>query len=156
MLYLRLLLKFAEALYSDFNEVLIVLFPSPWKMEPTTLGDRGHADDAGARRCNPALRSRTQFPGTAGKEAWEEKTDGYSGRCQQPYPMGPKGSFPILLQTAFPSLPTSDPDRSRTKMPVQGHEQWQYLGAVPPQGHRTGMENIPFFPSGWKENSLLL
>lgn len=41
-------------------------------------------------------------------------------------------------------------------MLVQGHEQWQYLSAVPPQGHRTGINNIPFLLPDWKENILLL
>lgn len=68
-----LLLKFAEALHSDFNEVVIVPFPSPWKREPTAPGDTGHGNDAGAQRCKPTVRSGTQFCSPARKETWEKR-----------------------------------------------------------------------------------
>lgn len=72
----------------------------------------------------------------------------------------PSGNRRVISHLSLPdtisTLPTSNPERKRKKMLVQGHEQRQYLSAVPPQGHRTGINSIPLLPPSWKENILLL
>lgn len=129
-----------------------MLFPSLWKREPTTLDDRGHANEAGAQRCKSTMRSRTQFLGTAGKEAWEGKIRWLFRKLPATLPSAGKGIISHPLPDTTSILPTSDPDRKRTKILVQGHKQQQYLSAVPPQGHRTGTNSIPpsFLQAGRK------
>lgn len=78
----------------------------------------------------------------------------------QPLPVTfPTGNTEVISHVSPPDtisiLPTPNPERKRTKVLVQGHEQRQYLSAVSPQGHRTGINSIPLLLPGWKENILL-
>lgn len=100
---------------------LIDPFPSLWKREPT-LSDTGDTNDAGAaQHCKPSVQSRLHISAPQQRKPVNRKEMVIQPAASNLSQWEHTDYLPSLPDT-ISIFPTSNPERKRTKMLVQGHE----------------------------------